>query len=875
MGYINIQSFDDIFISKSNSNRNFGFLPYLLVGENGGLDNFKKDINIALLKFNLEEARSLLDLEDAELYLYVNGKSSMCFNSSIPIQICKVDDDYYSDRTTWDTAPQMELTKFKVNITNENINTYIKLNVKELTKKAIEDNLETLILGLTGEKIGEIVSIDSSRGKNPPYLCLDNVEVEIPAKKSRLLDSRSQSDKRLMTFDVDESIDKRMRTYEMEQQNEKRMRTYDINSNRLRQFELEEPRDRRLRAFELEESNENRFRPFELEDQTERRSRRYELEDSHSKRLRQIEMDKLNDKRISPYDSDSINRNKYRDYENEYQSSSRFKDFEVDQEDSRQISKNNSREILNKNSYNQYEKNQTSENRLRQYDMENLNESKYRQFEIENGCNKNINYYDKGELNNNRYRQLEVEAEPDKRMNPYEKEELKENRFSQFEVENCNNDRINSCDNINDNYTRGYDRELSSDKRRNSYEKNKISENRYKQFELEAESVDRLSHYENEKSSENRFKPFEFDNINDKIPGVYEKEKSSDSRFNAFNAQEDIDDINNYDNKNIEENRFRPFEMDLEEKRLNPHEKEKTNSSRYRTFELDGESDNRISSYGKDQPSENRFRPFDLDNNNKEIIKMNIDGDVNKYDAVPVKEVSVNNWQMDAALLIDSEENFDVKEVKKFNKMIEEMMPKYGDVIEDSKRLQNHNDNKLRDFEKDDELIEGKEYKNKYNNRNHGENHRSNLNKNFRSPNYCRFVLDKIGVMLDEGPIKLICQTKGGEGIVIDLKSRKTIQLAPNHTYYVSWSIGVDIPKSQNGDFGTYIALDGSPVTESMTNFRYYSDCIGGFSTLMGSDIIVTGDTEGSLQLIYLRENFTGNSNPIVQAVTLNIFEIF
>lgn len=172
MSNLDIYTNLDTFISKKSKRKNFSNSSSLLVSKEFK-NNFNKDADITLLKFDLNSIDINSKIERAELCLYLD---SACFSDGdflIPIEVYKVLTPYKTSKVTWNKSPELSPTLCRSTINGKENNSYVKINIIELVKEWIYNKNSNYGLALVSKCSGKALTFCSSRGIKGPMLRID------------------------------------------------------------------------------------------------------------------------------------------------------------------------------------------------------------------------------------------------------------------------------------------------------------------------------------------------------------------------------------------------------------------------------------------------------------------------------------------------------------------------------------------------------------------------------------------------------------------------------------------------------------------------------------------------------------------------------
>lgn len=162
-----VYTFNDVFISNKISDKNFSDLPYIILEylSNGN----DRSIFVGLLKFELDKLYNVRDIENANLYLYIEKYqySDIDIDKSY-IEVFINSSEYNINNICWNNAPDIEQT----GIIKEKLieGQYLKINIKNIVNKWLYSRMDNNGIAIVLRGSNERVYICSSRGDNEPYL---------------------------------------------------------------------------------------------------------------------------------------------------------------------------------------------------------------------------------------------------------------------------------------------------------------------------------------------------------------------------------------------------------------------------------------------------------------------------------------------------------------------------------------------------------------------------------------------------------------------------------------------------------------------------------------------------------------------------------
>lgn len=162
----------DTFISKKSMHKNFSNSSCLLVSKDVK-NNYDKDANIILLKFDLDSINVNSEIEKAELCLYLDSAYFSEGDFLIPIEVYKVLTPYKTSKVTWHKSPELALTSCISTVNGKEDNSYVKIDIIELVKEWGRDKNSNYGLALVSKCSDKALNFCSSRGVKGPMLRID------------------------------------------------------------------------------------------------------------------------------------------------------------------------------------------------------------------------------------------------------------------------------------------------------------------------------------------------------------------------------------------------------------------------------------------------------------------------------------------------------------------------------------------------------------------------------------------------------------------------------------------------------------------------------------------------------------------------------
>lgn len=168
MKSIDINAYNDTFISMKNYCKNYCKYPYLLVGqENNGCI---KDTDMTLMNFNLSSIGSCTSIEKAELYLYPTFENCCCSDSLFNLQVYSLINCYDSCSVTWLSGLKLRKTSCGITIDNNHYDGYIRINITPIVNDWIRGVIPNYGIALLSADSKKVISFNSSRVDEGPLL---------------------------------------------------------------------------------------------------------------------------------------------------------------------------------------------------------------------------------------------------------------------------------------------------------------------------------------------------------------------------------------------------------------------------------------------------------------------------------------------------------------------------------------------------------------------------------------------------------------------------------------------------------------------------------------------------------------------------------
>lgn len=176
MRIFNLYAYNDTFVSKYSSNKNYSYKSYLCVGEILR-NNICSNVLISFLNFDICRKYDSLDIVSAKLYFYVDSELLDNSECSSSIGIYEIVQSYNADTVTWTSAPEIKATNYSINNLINGVNGYISIDITELIK-----NWDTFLrpvygIALVGKRMKDTITINSSRGQNKPYIKIEALDI--------------------------------------------------------------------------------------------------------------------------------------------------------------------------------------------------------------------------------------------------------------------------------------------------------------------------------------------------------------------------------------------------------------------------------------------------------------------------------------------------------------------------------------------------------------------------------------------------------------------------------------------------------------------------------------------------------------------------
>ena len=175
MGIFNIDAYNDTFVSKYSSNKNYSYESYLCLGETLKSNGYS-DLLISFLNFDIYKKYDCLDIVRARLYLHVDSDFTQNTDSPINIEIYEILQPYNSETVTWVLAPEIKVTKYSITNIVVNDDRYISIDITELMKGVDSFTKDIYGIALVGKSMRKSIRFTSSRGEYGPYIRIETLE---------------------------------------------------------------------------------------------------------------------------------------------------------------------------------------------------------------------------------------------------------------------------------------------------------------------------------------------------------------------------------------------------------------------------------------------------------------------------------------------------------------------------------------------------------------------------------------------------------------------------------------------------------------------------------------------------------------------------
>lgn len=172
MRCIDIYCKNDTSISMKSSRQNYSKWPYLLIGEEI-LENEERNFNVSLLQFDLSSLDKRSEVKKAELSIYLNYDDLYNFDFNLYLEAYILLNPYTFSEVCWRNAPNIKGVGCGTNISINDCNNYVKLDITAIVKYWINSEYQNygIALGLKGAK--NIMSFNSSRYSKGPFMHLE------------------------------------------------------------------------------------------------------------------------------------------------------------------------------------------------------------------------------------------------------------------------------------------------------------------------------------------------------------------------------------------------------------------------------------------------------------------------------------------------------------------------------------------------------------------------------------------------------------------------------------------------------------------------------------------------------------------------------
>lgn len=127
MPFVRVSPTDDAYISQFFPNKNFGKLITLLTGKYVQ----SNDAYRSLLKFNLTDvipSQNVILGAALELFVYRKDKTDAQLSQQT-VKVYNNLSDFSQSTVTWNNAPELNPTHYSINVTDENINNFISIDI--------------------------------------------------------------------------------------------------------------------------------------------------------------------------------------------------------------------------------------------------------------------------------------------------------------------------------------------------------------------------------------------------------------------------------------------------------------------------------------------------------------------------------------------------------------------------------------------------------------------------------------------------------------------------------------------------------------------------------------------------------------------------
>lgn len=175
MSTFNVYAYNDTFVSKYSSNKNYSYKSYLYTGETLR-NNVCSDLLISFLNFDIYKKYDSLDIVRARLYLHLDSDTIDNSEVGINIGIYEILQPYNAETVTWISAPEIKITKYSINNMNTNDDRYIVVDITDIIQGWDSFNQSIYGIALVGKMMRRTVTFTSSRGDHKPYIKIETSE---------------------------------------------------------------------------------------------------------------------------------------------------------------------------------------------------------------------------------------------------------------------------------------------------------------------------------------------------------------------------------------------------------------------------------------------------------------------------------------------------------------------------------------------------------------------------------------------------------------------------------------------------------------------------------------------------------------------------
>lgn len=130
MPFVKVSPIDDAYISQFFPNKNFGKLATLLTGKYLQLN----DAYRSLLKFDLTDIvppGNVILSATLKLFVYRKDKADTQLSQQI-VNVYTNESNFSQNTVTWNNAPQLTPTPYLTNVTDENVNNFISIDITSI-----------------------------------------------------------------------------------------------------------------------------------------------------------------------------------------------------------------------------------------------------------------------------------------------------------------------------------------------------------------------------------------------------------------------------------------------------------------------------------------------------------------------------------------------------------------------------------------------------------------------------------------------------------------------------------------------------------------------------------------------------------------------